>query len=357
MRRLLLPVLACTLLQLAAVPGDATLLRNPDFSAQLTSWTQESGAWVHNLGDGIPGPGGTAGTTSAGAGTAALTQCVDVSSVPGGSDLALRAWVITVGHSSLSEVEIELFSAAACGGSLLAAASDPYQTPDAAQWNLTYTTIGVPAGGAASARVRLAITNGAGGEQTRFDAVRLDRSLISNGHFTTGLAGWTQNSGTWTRVADGLSTPPGAARAVVAGDGSAFLSQCVLLADHQASVAYLPLVRMKAETALDNTILSFLFFDDTACAGNLLSGPGLIASNTQLNAWETFASGLFVPFAVAAFPPDGAQSVAIFVALNPGQGTAGAVFLADDFAFVPSDFLFTDGVESGDTSAWSQTTP
>lgn len=356
-RRLLVLGISAWLLCLS-VSGlaSAVTLQNPDFSFGLASWQQELGTWTHIPGDGIPGPGGTAATTSPSAGTASLVQCVGTSHLVAGSGLALRSWVITADHSSLAELEIELFSGPACSGGALATASDALQTPALAQWNLIYTTVEVPAVGASSALVRLSVTNDADGELTRFDAVRLEQNLVANAHFSSDLSGWLANTGSWTRVDDGLSSPPGAARAVAAADGSAYLSQCANLASVPVSAGYLAMARGKAESVANEVVLVFHFFEDALCSGTPLGTSFLVMQNAQVGAWETFATNLFAP-PLEVIPPADASSVGIFIALDPGDADPGDVSLADDIALVPSDILFTDGFETGDSAAWSASAP
>ncbi|REJ73535.1 MAG: hypothetical protein DWQ36_07035 [Acidobacteria bacterium] len=334
---------------LLAAPVSANLLGNADFTDSLSGWTIEGGAWNHDATGGTPTPSGSARTNLVSGTTSSLTQCAPLDA-EAGSGLALRAWVRSTG-SATSRIAVELYSSADCSGD--AGAGSALQQQPEVGWGLTYTTVGVPAGGAASALVRLEL-EGDGG-QAWVDAASLDPDLAANGHFTENLAGWSLEIGSWTRVEDGLSEPLGSGRAVGAMEG-ALISRCVVLAAHPLSAAYLISGRFNHQDDFGNGVVTLLFYEGLNCDGNNLGTRSLVGGAGQLGTWESFSNlDLSPPLHGAEPTPRGARSVSVVVWFP--LLFAGDVVYVDDVSVVPGPLLFLDGFESGDTGSWSASVP
>ncbi len=344
-------VLALVITAMAAPVSAFNFLVNPNFSDGITGW-DVSGPWVHNPAAGAFGQLGAAEVTSTGAGVNPLSQCVDVSMVAGGRTVTVVGFANDVNHASPYELEIGLYDSTDCSGSPVVTAAQNAATPPTGVFNGLYVPIVVPLAGAQRALVRFAVTNGAASETTQFDIASLRYDLIVGGNFNTDLNSWVQTPpGSWQLVADGLTIPAGAAEATVAADGSVFLSQCLQLGDVPPTPFFSGWIRVKALDELADYQLSFQFWDNGICAppGNLLSAQGLLTRPGSLNEWGFFFTTVLRPI--------GAQSVAVFIALNPGGGTPGTQFRVDDFIMTVSDISFDDGFETGDLSAWSTSSP
>jgi len=336
----------------AAAPAQAfNFLENSAFSDDLSGWDQV-GHWTHNPTAGVFGQLGSAEITSPAAGNYSLSQCVDISAVTGGRTVTVAAFTNTVNHGSAVGIDIELFDTADCSGLALKIAGDNRFSPPLNAYTGLYVPIPLPIAGAQRALVRLEVSNTAASQTTQFDIASLRYDLLVGADFNTDLLSWIQTPpGSWQIVAGGLTTPSGVAEATVAADGSVFLSQCLLVDDIPGTSSYSSWIRIKALDELADYQLSFQFYDNQICAppGNLLFVHGLLTRPATLNQWAFFFTD--VP------RPIGAQSVAVFVALNPGAGTPGTQFRIDDFIMTAGDGVFSDGFETADTTAWSATLP
>jgi len=336
----------------SAMPAIAfNFLENPDFSSDISGWDQ-IGPWSHNSSVGAFGQLGSAEVTSTGAGENSLSQCIDITSVTGGRTVTLAAFFNTVNHASLVEIDVEMYDTANCTGSPLLSAGDSDPTPPLNTFSGLYVPIPLPQGGAQRALIRLKVTNSAAAQTTVFDIASLRYDLIIGGDFTTDLNNWVQTPpSSWQLVTDGLTTPTSAAQATVSADGSVFLAQCLLVDDVPGTSIFSGWIRVKALHELADYQLSFQFWDNGICAppGNQVGVQGLLTRPSAVNQWSFFFAS--VP------KPIGAQSVAVFIALNAGDGTPGTQFIVDDFIMTAGDTLFRDGFETGDTTAWSSVSP
>jgi hypothetical protein len=181
-----------------------------------------------------------------------------------------------------------------------------------------------------------------------------DGNLLRNGHFDCGLEDWQVE-------------PPDAHQALhsqVDGDGSAesgslqvssggvtelALGQCVpVLPASPAPLVLGGRTRLDAapEIAIES-VASCRFFAQTHCSG------AVVAERSSVEA-VTGTGSLFADGEVAFEPVPGARSaVCRFELLSPGAETFDA-YLDGLFLRIPS--IFSDGFESGDTTAWSSAT-
>lgn len=346
------PWIAAGLLIFVSAPVHAfSLLTNSDFNTDVSGWTA-TGPWVHNSAVGVFGQLGAAQITSPAAGEYFLSQCADISDVDPGRSVTLAAFVNTVDHNSPVAVEVELHDTADCSGAPLATAGEANASPPTNFFLGLYTPIAVPLTGAQRALVRLKVTSTAAAQTTLFDIATLRYDLVVGGEFGSDLNNWVQTPpGSWQIVSDGVSTPPGAAEATVSAGGFVFLSQCLLVGALPATATYQAWIRVKALDELADYQLSFQFWDNETCAppGNQVLVQGLLTRPGTLNQWGFFFTT--VP------RPEEARSVAIFIALNAGQGTPGSRFRVDDFIMTPAGALlntgdgnFKDGFEPAGTN-------
>lgn len=329
---------AASMLFMAATPAHAfSLLSNSDFNTDVDGWTA-SGPWVHNPAAGAFGQLGAAQVTSPAAGEHTLSQCADISDVGAGRSVTLAAFANTVDHNSPVSVEIELYDNADCSGAPLATAGEASTSPPAGFFLGLYTPIAVPLAGAQRALVRLKVSNTAAAQTTLFDIATLRYDLVIGGAFSSDLNNWVQTPpASWQLVSDGVSTPPGAAEATVSAGGFVFLSQCLLVGALPATATYQAWIRVKALDELADYQLSFQFWDNETCAppGNQVLVQGLLTRPGNLNQWGFFFTT--VP------RPEEARSVAVFIALNAGEGTPGTRFRVDDFIMTPAGALLNTG--------------
>lgn len=345
-RRFFVPIV----LAVVASPCTAYLVENHEFDNDISGWTVESGNWSHQAGDGLFGLGSA--EVSSVVGDNSLSQCTSVASVGPGKSLYLIAFARTVNHTSPVQLSLELFSSADCGGSAVDTHTYQLNVPPLDQWSPTiHVVTSVPAGGAASARVWLTAQAGSEGEITRFDFAAMTDNLAPNPAFTDDISGWVINNGTWAHTSgDGYGTPAGAAAATVES-GSAFISQCLLLDSIPRAEFYFGGGVFKALDVVEDYGMLFRFFSSFDCSGPTLSESFLLVDIQQLNSWEFFST--------AFASPDGANSVASFIGTVAGPATEGSRFLVDSVFLAPPAnlYIFDDGFESGDTSAWSNTVP
>lgn len=334
-------------LPIAAVPTN--LVSNGGFDDDLASWSATPG-WAHTAADGVFGLLGAAELVSSGAGFHTLSQCLPTA-VAAGRSLTAVVFARTVNHSTLVAVRVEAFVDGACSTTTGAAVADGTPTPPVDAWAGYYVPLPMPAG-TGSVRVTLEATTTAAGQITRFDGAQLRYDLIVNGSFTNNLGSWTQTPpGSWSMSTDGVSAPAGSAEAVVSGDGSVFLAQCLPLADVPTTPRFAGWVRVKALDELADYQLSYQFWDHVNCAppGNFLGAQGLLTRPGDVGEWQFFSTNVDVPI--------GAQAVVVIVALNAGGGTPGTRFRVDDLILTASNVIFWDGFETGDAAAWSAQVP
>jgi len=176
-------------------------------------------------------------------------------------------------------------------------------------------------------------------------------NAFSNGHFDCDMVGWTPTSAIPGEItyslddADNSDLSGSVAITNLALNTEFALSQC---APVRASLD-LPLTGRMRFAAGPFVAVSFsrecVFFSDPDCAGSNLG-------NNVVTVLAGDTGGAWVPFAGVVVPPVGAVSAGCsFRISNPTGADFDAWF--DQLYLDDGSHIFSDGFESGDTSAWS----
>ncbi len=193
--------------------------------------------------------------------------------------------------------------------------------------------------------------NGAGGDDYVLTFRADPGNAFSNGHFDCDMAGWTPISAIPGEIAfsvddadnSDLSGSVGVTNLALNTDFA--LSQC---APVRAGLE-LPLTGRMRFAAAPFVVVSFsrecVFFSAAACAGSNLGDDvaTVLAGDT---------GGAWAPFAGVVAPPVGAVSAYCSFRISNPAGADFDAFL-DQLYLDDGSHIFSDGFESGDTSAWS----
>lgn len=177
---------------------------------------------------------------------------------------------------------------------------------------------------------------------------------LQNPNFDNDLASWTfsQPATAWNAVDADLASTSGSATFVVTTQAES-ASQCVsgtALTELEGMAGLRARVRV-ADQGADSVevVARLVFYAGAACAGTELG----TADSAILNG---DSGGAFQPIGIEASIPSGTVSVlAAIVATPTGIDTSSEITL--DRTLLAQSLLFTDGFESGDTSAWDLTSP
>ena len=178
---------------------------------------------------------------------------------------------------------------------------------------------------------------------------------LANGHFDCGLGDWVLVSTNPAEIvhgsddADGSADSGSAAVENLTASTDFALGQCVAISA-TADYALGARVRMATAAAGVGVRLTCTFYDATDCAGTQVGGPS--TSTTFLG--DTAAT--WVDLDGLLIPPVGSDSALCsvdFVTVGGESFEAGV----DRVRLVIGDSIFSDGFESGNTSAWSLTLP
>ena len=355
-RRMPISTLAMGLILLVCgvSPGEAYLLENFEFANDLSGWTPGSGTWSHEPSQGFLGLGAAKVTSVAAANS--LSQCAELKGLAAGDSLRFLAFARAENHTNPVQVSLEVFTTTDCTGGAVETYHRQVDSPQMGVWNQINVVNSLPAGSVFSVRAWVSAHASGRGEITFFDFVSVTDNLAPNPDFTDNLDGWVDSGFTWTHEPnDGNGTPTGSAEVVVdvadcgAGNSCAFLSQCVNRDAAPRTPYYFGSAEFKALDVAEPYVISFLLYPEPGCAGDLVSQVNVNAAVQQVAVWQRFSTSLTVAEEVESF--------AIFVGTN--DSTLGSRFRVDTIFLVPSarNEVFFDGLELGDTSAWSSTVP
>ena len=183
-------------------------------------------------------------------------------------------------------------------------------------------------------------------------------NLLLNPNFDSGLSEWTVDpihaAEISFGVADADEAPTSGSLVVTdsSGPGTAFLvAQCV---DLPALTRYMSGASARVTSgSIEAPIVEVLveFYAESGCEGEVLAGqdpvPSVLVGDTG-DLWQPLDRG----FVTA---PADTSSAVVWLSVDAASASGFAATI--DSAFLIEGVLFTDGFESGDTSAWSGTVP
>ncbi len=167
-------------------------------------------------------------------------------------------------------------------------------------------------------------------------------NVVSNSDFDVDLSDWTIEKGPAVWSSEDADGDPGSGSALLDAESSAvYLSQCVAV---EADESYQERVKVRYVAPEQDDELQLRIFWIAAELCDLDSIVGLV-SGTLIPQDAEWRERAFVHLVA---PPDAVTALVDVVALN--SGGLGLLHV-DDFRLIPGS-IFSDGFESGDTSAW-----
>ncbi|MEM8962280.1 MAG: SdrD B-like domain-containing protein [Acidobacteriota bacterium] len=192
-----------------------------------------------------------------------------------------------------------------------------------------------------------------GGDYSRFFRADAD-NLLANGHLDCSIEDWTATSDDPSEIVystddfDNSSDSGSFAIANTAGSTVLQVSQCAAV-DRVSSLSLSTQLQLSTPDTGITVIVGCEIYATNDCTG-------AVTTTSSTSVFQGDTAGAWVALTDSVGMPDGSQSALCSVAFT--TGLTGETFDARiDQVRLGNDLIFTDGFESGDTSAWSSTVP